>query len=261
MKLDIYLKSLATGLMFHNSRPKSMKLIGAGGWGKVYLIVFTNGMELTIKACSLYYKNYHEIQNIKRLTHQKQSPYVCYYYGYTTVENNKYIFVSKNTNLKFIGELEKMPDKVLKNKIIPESNFSYFNIIMEKLESVDTKNIFEYSSMNIIYFVTFIIGCLKGLRDISKNKIVHGDIHKISNIGFIKTGIDYYAPKLLDFGSIKTSKKAFIDKSTDWKLKTFKKEGYHKWSPEMLGCLLVAKIISNPIHFLLFLYFSSIIIA
>jgi len=68
-------------------------------------------------------------------------------------------------------------------------------------------------------FITFLIECLKGLRDISKNRIVHADIHKIQNIGFIKTSNGYYAPKILDFGMIKISKNLFFDKSGNWKLK------------------------------------------
>jgi hypothetical protein len=242
MQIDAYGENLVYGLVFHNSRMKNIKFLGRGGWADVFLITFSNGMELVIKTCKLYYKNYHEIQNIKILTQPEQSPYVCYYYGYTTIQNNKYVFVSTNNNLKFDGTLKEIPRKILKNKIIPEETFSYFNIIMEKLEMLDTSTkILNYKTVNTIYMVTFLIGCLKGLRDISKKRVVHGDIHKIENLGFYKKEIDgnqYYIPKLLDFGSIKISDGAFIDKSDKfWKLKTFKKEGYYKWGPEMIGCI------------------------
>jgi hypothetical protein len=105
------------GLIFYNSKPALIKLIGMGVWGKVYSIVFTNNMELVIKTSESYLANYNEIQNIKRLTRNKQSPYVCYYYGYTTMENNKCIFVSTNKNLKFVGSFGELPNRVLNKKI------------------------------------------------------------------------------------------------------------------------------------------------
>ena len=237
MTIDAYAKSLVDGLIFYNFRPKLIKLIGAGAWGKVYSIVFTNNMELIIKTSESYLANYKEIQNIKRLTQNKQSPYVCYYYGYTTMENNKCVFVSTNKNLKFVGSLGELPNKVLKKKKINGNSLSYFNIIMEKLEtSASIIRSLNYKKMNTIYMVSFIIGCLKGIRDISKNKIVHGDIRKLENIGFIKTNLEYCAPKLLDFGQIVSSKKLIRNGPNGWTMKTSIRKWRMKWPPEMLGC-------------------------
>lgn len=246
IKADIYTKNLIYGLLFYNSGPESVTYIGKGYNGVVYSIKFLNGKELIIKTSTKHYKSIKEIRNIELLTHDKQSPYLCYYYGYTGLENNKYTFVSVNKNLKFTGTLQALPKHVLQHDRSNDKKerFSYFNIIMEKLEiSPSIINIFYYHKINTIYLLTFIIGCLKGLRDIFKNKIVHTDVHKIENLGFIKTKNNYYAPKFLDFGQLHI-KKILLNESSnqnDWKLPTHMKSDSikhdFKWGPELLGCV------------------------
>lgn len=234
MNFDKYVTAVLDGILFDNSKVKNVSIVGIGGWGKIYKIIFENNKEIAMKICKLYYKNYHEIENIKKI---KDFSYICEYYGYTTINNKKYEFVSRSNKFVFNGALPKLPNHVFK-KIIPEETYSYFNIFMEYLIKIPRDD-FLYKNINVTYFIYFVLCVVKGLHSLSKNYVVHGDIHKLANIGLLQVknnNFEYKLPKIFDFGSIKSQRSALVFKNNDWILKTYKKEKYYKWPPEMLGC-------------------------
>jgi serine/threonine protein kinase len=242
IKKDQFIKSLLDGLTFNDSKIKSIRYLARGGAGKIWILTFSNDMNIIFKLVHTY-NGLHEVENLIDLCNL---PHICHYYGFNTIIDGKYQFKSCDNSLQFRGTLPKLPHHILKyttsrNLFLDQSvPNSYFNIIMEHLYFVNELDLFNYKKVDTTMVLIFIINILRGIDEITQKHIIHGDIHTLRNIGFFKTTIDnkkMLLPKLIDFGMLRHTNN-LINIDTDTWLTQCRQNRYRSsCAPEINGQL------------------------